>query len=181
MISFNFRKIVFTLFLVFGTTLLSYAQPFKGCPKGTERVKQTNITLENEVLVLVNKERTKRKLKPLLLDSSLSNSARYHSADMATDAYFDHNTCDANKKLQCKVFDRIGKFAANYFDDMAENISAGDTDAAGVMKSWMNSSGHRQNILNKKYTHIGIGYFHNPNDKEEYYYYWCQTFGKKKH
>jgi uncharacterized protein YkwD len=174
------KKIIFGLFCLLAINFELQAQPFKGCPKGNETISVTNESFEQQVLALVNKERAKRKLKPLQLDPNLTASARYHAADMATDAYFSHDTYDKNGQRQCGTFERIVKFAGKYFGAMAENISAGDSSPAGVMQSWMGSAGHKANILNKNYTHIGIGYFYNANDKEQYYHYWAQSFGKKK-
>ncbi len=174
------RKVVFGLFCLFISNFGLQAQPFKGCPKGTETVAVRNEAFEQAVLVLVNKERARRKLKPLQMDAKLTASARYQAADMATDAYFDHDTYDKNGVRQCGTFDRIGRFAGKDFGAMAENISAGDNSPEDVMQSWMASAGHKANILNKNYTHIGIGYFYNKNDTEQYYYYWAQAFGKKK-
>lgn len=151
---------------------------FVGCATGNENVSSSNLSFEQEVLNLVNIERKKRNLKPLALDENLSRAARYHAKDMAEDDYFNHNTFDRkNGKLTqvtgCTTFERARKFTTKY-GSRAENISAGQTTPQEVMKTWMNSSGHRSNILNKNYTHIGIGYY---KTSKSYQYYWTQCFG----
>jgi uncharacterized protein YkwD len=153
-------------------------QAFSGCATGNENPAVTNAEFEQEVLRLVNVERKKKRLSPLSLDENLTRAARYHAQDMAEDDYFDHNSQDRkNGKLVkvCGTFDRARKFAPS-FGYRAENISAGDVSPKDVMNSWMRSPGHKANILNKNYTHIGIGYY---KGKKGYKYYWAQTFGGK--
>jgi uncharacterized protein YkwD len=153
---------------------------FVGCATGNENVASSSPNFEAQVLELVNIERKKRRLKPLALAENLSRAARYHAKDMAEDDYFNHNTYDRIKGTlvqvnSCGTFDRARKFAPEY-GFRAENISAGQTSPADVMKAWMSSTGHKANILSKNYTHIGIGYY---NTSKSYQHYWTQCFGGK--
>lgn len=160
-----------------GLSVQAQTQVFKGCAQGTERVESSDLAFEQTVLQLVNAERQKRKLPALKMSVALTNSARYHAYDMATDDYFHHDSYDG-KKRQCGTFDRLRKFAkAEGFLSLAENIAAGQADAKSVFATWMASTGHRTNILNKKYTHIGIAFIR--REGSEYGTYWVQCFGTK--
>lgn len=107
---------------------------------------------EQEVIRLVNAERTKQGLKELQYDWELARVARYKSEDMRDNKYFSHTS-----PVYGSPFDMIKNFGITY-KAAAENIAKGQTTPEQVVKSWMNSSGHRANILSTKYTHIGVGY-----------------------
>jgi uncharacterized protein YkwD len=105
----------------------------------------------NEVLRLVNVERAKAGCNALTTDSRLAAAANAHSADMAANDYFSHTGRNGSQ-----VSDRVE--AAGYrWRAVAENIAKGQPTPAAVMQAWMNSSGHRANILNCRYRNIGIG------------------------
>jgi uncharacterized protein YkwD len=105
----------------------------------------------NEVLRLVNVERAKAGCNALTIDSRLAAAANAHSADMAANNYFSHTGRNGSQ-----VSDRVE--AAGYrWRAVAENIAKGQPTPAAVMQAWMNSSGHRANILNCRYRNIGIG------------------------
>ncbi|KMT20991.1 CAP domain-containing protein [Clostridium cylindrosporum] len=108
--------------------------------------------LEAEVGRLVNVERQKAGLKPLTLDTTLSNGARAKSQDMADKNYFDHNS-----PTYGSPFDMMKKFGISY-SSAGENIAMGQPTAQEVMTDWMNSPGHRANILSAKFGKIGVGY-----------------------
>lgn len=107
---------------------------------------------EQEVIRLVNAERTKQGLKELKYDWELARVARYKSEDMRDNKYFSHTS-----PVYGSPFEMIKNFGITY-KAAAENIAKGQTTPEQVVKSWMNSSGHRANILSTKYTHIGVGY-----------------------
>ncbi len=111
-----------------------------------------------EVLELVNSERAKNGLGKLYMDQSLLESAMVRAAECS--ACFAHTRPDGTS-----CFTANAKMAA-------ENIAAGDRQAAGVMNTWMNSQGHRQNILTGKFNNIGIGCF-----EINGVCYWVQCFG----
>jgi uncharacterized protein YkwD len=107
--------------------------------------------VESAVVALVNEERAKAGCQALKVDDRLTAAARGHSADMAARGYFSHTTPEGKS-----FADRIT--AAGYrWTAAAENIAKGQRDAASVMNSWMNSPGHRANILNCTYKDIGVG------------------------
>lgn len=107
---------------------------------------------EAQVLALTNQERAKAGCGPLRTNSSLTRAAEAHAADMVDQHYFAHDSLDGRSP-----FDRM-KAAGFKGGAMAENIAVGYTTAAAVLTGWMNSAGHRANILNCTYTMIGIGY-----------------------
>ena len=126
---------------------------------------------EAEVLRLVNAQRSAHGCGALASNAVLLAVARAHSADMATKGYFDHTSPDGRSP-----FDRMR--AAGYRGNlMGENIAAGQRTAAAVMTAWMNSPGHRANILNCGYKVIGIGVA--TRSSSPYGIYWTQDFGDR--
>lgn len=123
-------------------------------------------SIEQQVLTLTNQERAKAGLKPLAADTALMASARAKSADMSNNNYFSHNSPTLGSP-----FDQMKARGITY-RAAAENIAMGQRSAAEVVQGWMESPGHRENIMNGNYTHIGIGYVANGN-------YWTQQFIQK--
>lgn len=147
----------------------------QNCPTGNERVETINDDLEKEILRLTNLERKKKGLNPLEWDDALGYAARYHAKDMAEKNYFGHDSYDRdgdNLKKSCGIFERMEKFAS--YPSMAENIYAGPISAEVVVKGWMESPGHRKNILNAKTSKLGVGYYF--SEDAEYRNYWVQNF-----
>jgi uncharacterized protein YkwD len=147
-------------------------------PSGQERVISSNLNFEQDVLKLINAERTKRSLKALTWNDQLANSARYHANDMLRDEYFNHDSYDKiNKQLKkvCGTFDRIKKFLSKEIMARSENIGAGQENPKAIVKSWMNSPGHKKNILDKEARYIGIGYVN--NEKSIFRHYWVMNNG----
>lgn len=105
---------------------------------------------EKQVLDLVNKERTNAGLKPLSLNSELSKVAMAKAKDMYDNNYFDHQS-----PTYGSPFDMMKAFGITY-NTAGENIAKGQKSAEEVMNQWMNSPGHRANILNSSFTEIGI-------------------------
>jgi uncharacterized YkwD family protein len=122
--------------------------------------------LENEVVVLVNQERAKLGLAPLKHNVDLSNVARYKSEDMRDKNYFSHTS-----PTYGSPFDMMKKFGIDYMA-AGENIAKGQPTAASVMSSWMNSPGHKANILSENFTEIGVGVAKDANGT----IYWTQQF-----
>lgn len=139
-------------------------------PTPSTPVDQTNdaslSAIEKEVLDLTNAERQKAGLAPLQSDKNLMTAARAKSTDMATNRYFSHDS-----PTYGSPFDQMKSFGVTY-RSAAENIAQGQRSAQEVVNSWMNSPGHRQNILTSNFTHIGIGYDANGH-------YWTQQFIQK--
>jgi len=118
------------------------------------------------VLNLVNAERSKQGLKPLTLSEKLDNLATMKSQDMAEKGYFDHTSPTYGTPFQMLQDHGVHYRAAG------ENIAAGQKTPEEVMNAWMNSSGHRANILNANYTQLGVGYYQGG----QYGVYWTQLF-----
>lgn len=110
---------------------------------------------EQQVLELVNQERSKAGLGSLSMSSELSNMAMVKAQDMYNNHYFDHNS-----PTHGSPFDMMKEFGITY-NSAGENIANGQTTPTQVMKDWMNSPGHKANILNKSYTQIGIAFYNN--------------------
>jgi uncharacterized protein YkwD len=147
-------------------------------PSGKELINSSNANYEQEVLKLINVERGKRSMKALTWNDQLANSARYHANDMAVDDYFNHDSHDKkNKKLIkiCGTFDRIKKFINPGMMARSENIGAGQVTPKDIVKSWMNSPGHKKNILDKDARYIGVGYI--LKEKSIFTHYWVMNNG----
>ncbi|WP_240419252.1 CAP domain-containing protein [Paenibacillus periandrae] len=108
---------------------------------------------EQQVLQLVNKQRTDAGLGALMMDNKLSQMALAKAQDMYNNNYFDHNSPTYGSPFQM-----MDKFQISY-NTAGENIAKGQTSPEQVMNEWMNSPGHRANILNNTYTKIGVGYY----------------------
>lgn len=121
---------------------------------------------ENAVLKLVNEERAKHGLKALTMSTKLISLAEMKSKDMAEKRYFDHTSPTYGTPFQM-----MQQYGVSY-KTAGENIAAGQRSAQEVMNSWMNSSGHRANILNGNYTELGVGYYAGGS----YGTYWTQMF-----
>ena len=122
-----------------------------------------------EVLRLVNVERDKAGCNPLTANSALTTAAQDHAEDMLKNNYFDHNSQDGTSP-----FTRITS-AGYKWSGAAENIAAGQQTPAAVMTAWMNSAGHKANILNCGLKEIGVGYA--AGSGATYGQYWVQDFG----
>ncbi len=118
---------------------------------------------EKQVVEIVNRYRAENGLKPLTLNTELSKVARLKSQDMKDKKYFSHTS-----PTYGSPFDMMKKFGISY-RTAGENIAMGQRTPEAVMTAWMNSSGHRANILNSTYTQIGVGYVADGN-------YWTQMF-----
>lgn len=127
---------------------------------------------EIEVVNLVNLERLILKLHPLQWDSRLYLAATGHAQDMAQQDYFDHTSLDGRT-----AGTRITQ-AGYVWSTYGENIAAAYATPVAVVEGWMNSSGHRDNILNSRYCDIGVGYAYSAASR--YGDYWTQDFGKEK-
>ena len=125
-----------------------------------------NADIEQQVLDLVNKERAANGLKPLQMDWQVARVAEHKSQDMAAKNYFDHTS-----PTYGSPFDMLKSYGISY-KSAGENIAKGQKSAQEVVTAWMNSSGHRANILNSSYTHMGVGYVSNGN-------IWTQVFIQK--
>ncbi|MDJ1134889.1 sigma-70 family RNA polymerase sigma factor [Streptomyces iconiensis] len=122
----------------------------------------------HEVAALVNAERAKKGCGPVRTNDKLDTAASGHSADMAARDFFDHTNPDGKGPG-----DRIT--AAGYrWSTYGENIAKGQNSPEEVMKGWMNSPGHRANILNCSYKEMGLGLRQGQGGP-----WWTQAFGAR--
>lgn len=126
-----------------------------GCNSANVRTDDNEISL-SELHLLHNKERGKRKLPQLDSDPDLDKAAQAWAERMAARRSLTHSRLGGTK-----------------FSSMGENIAMGQPDEESVLHDWMNSPGHRRNILNRRYTHAGFGYAKAANGTP----YWCVQFG----
>lgn len=142
------------------------AKPEVTPDKSTGEKQETSSELsafEQEVVKLTNAEREKQGLAALKIDTELSKVARAKSQDMKDNNYFDHNS-----PTYGSPFDMMKKFGISY-TTAGENIAQGQQTPEEVVQAWMDSPGHRENIMNSSFTHIGVGYVESGN-------YWTQQF-----
>ncbi|MBB6451259.1 putative YkwD family protein [Geomicrobium halophilum] len=119
-----------------------------------------------EVIELTNEERTSHGLEPLEAHDELSEVATVKSEDMRDSDYFSHDSPNYGSP-----FDMMNEFGVDY-RGAGENIAAGQQTPEQVVDGWMDSDGHRANILNDDFTHIGVGYA----EGGSYGQYWTQMF-----
>jgi uncharacterized YkwD family protein len=118
---------------------------------------------EQQVVNLTNEERAKAGLPALEVDTELSKVAQAKSEDMRDNNYFAHNS-----PTYGSPFDMMNQFGVDY-QSAGENIAKGQQTPEEVVNAWMNSEGHRKNIMNGSFTHIGVGYVEEGN-------IWTQQF-----
>jgi uncharacterized YkwD family protein len=111
-------------------------------------------TFQAQVVKLVNAERAKNGLAPLAHRADLSNVAQKKAMDMINSNYFSHTSPNYGSP-----FDMMKTFGISY-QSAGENIAKGQTTPEAVMRDWMNSSGHRANILSRDFNAIGVGFYH---------------------
>lgn len=121
--------------------------------------------LAAQVLVLVNQERATAGLAPLTQDPQAERAAKAHAADMQARNYLGHGTLGQSWGPS----DRMTLTGGSGFSEVGENVAVFQQTAQAVMTDWMNSAGHRANILNPRYTHLGVGV-------DETRPMWCQVF-----
>jgi uncharacterized YkwD family protein len=121
-----------------------------------------------QVIDLTNAERKKNGLPALKPHAELSNVARIKSEDMVNKNYFSHTS-----PTYGSPFEMMENFGIEY-STAAENIAAGQNSPQEVVQAWMESPGHRKNIMNKQVTHIGVGYAEDGGMG----IYWTQMFIK---
>lgn len=122
----------------------------------------------NEVFRLVNIERTSAGLRPLTLDTKLCTAAQKRAAEISTQTEIEHTRPDGSE-----CFTVLDEMNIPYYY-AGENIAGGYLTPEAVVQGWMDSQGHRENILDPYYNKIGIGFCKKENSK--YQYYWSQFF-----
>ena len=143
--------------------IINYDLIYPGQVINIPTVDSTVTSYEQEVIRLVNEIRAENGLKVLTYDWELARVARYKSQDMKDNKYFSHTS-----PVYGTPFQMIKNFGISY-RSAGDNIAKGYATPQAVVNGWMNSSGHRANILNANFTHIGVGYVSGGN-------YWTQMF-----
>lgn len=125
-------------------------------------------SMAEQVLSLVNDFRSLNSLAPMRLNNQLNAAAQGHSQNMATQDFFAHRGNDGS------TFDQRIRSAGYRFSTAAENIAAGYATAAAVVNGWINSPGHRANMLNPNMREVGVGHVFLSNDPgaEQWRHYW---------
>ncbi len=144
------------------------AKPVEQKPTTTTQPNTTQTTsalseYEQKVVDLTNQERAKNGLPALKVDTTISKMAHEKSRDMSANGYFSHTS-----PTYGSPFDMMKKYGITY-RYAGENIAMGQRTPEEVVKAWMNSEGHRKNILSANYNYIGVGYVAQGN-------YWTQEF-----
>jgi uncharacterized YkwD family protein len=140
------------------------SQPDLSGAVGTIPLTDTSVlSYEQQVITLVNNIRAQNGLSQLKANWELCRVARYKSQDMLDNGYFSHTS-----PVYGSPFTMMKNFGISY-TTAGENIAMGYRTPSEVVNAWMNSSGHRANILNANYTQIGVGYVASGN-------YWTQMF-----
>ena len=149
-----------------GSRLEFYAtQKFVARPQQAAVVTINASNFERRVFELTNAERANHDLPPLIWCDRLADAARAHSRDMAINNYFSHTGFDGSG-----AGDRIIRAGIPHTGH-AENISGGTArnTPEAAMYGWLNSPGHRENILHPGMTHLGVGFYHLPGSQWEFY------------
>lgn len=133
--------------------------------RGVKKLAEHQDAFEAEVVRLVNVERTKRGLKPLILHKDLQYTARIKAKEFVVYDYYDHDSPVSGEP------EDLVKSHNDAFYFVGENIAQGQITPEEVMYAWMNSPGHRGNILTPQYEYIGVGYYQDN---------WVQQFAKMK-
>ena len=167
------------LCIILSMVVLSFKMPNEGSvkvkfdtnPSGHEHIRVLNRAYEKELIDLINQYRHEHGLNHLKVHSDLMRASRYHAADMAYEDYHEHATFNRTPnglKREMNTFRRISKFYKGFAN--TENIGAGYTSPQSVFEGWVNSPGHKKNLLNKSAPHMGVGYYYNARSK--YGNYW---------
>jgi uncharacterized protein YkwD len=145
------------------TTVETTNEPPAEPPATTQPPPPADASAQDQVVSLTNAERQQAGCGPLSIDGNITAAAQAHASDMAARRYFEHTN------LEGVTFDQRMR-NAGYSQPGAENIARGATTAKVVVDMWMNSPGHRANILNCELRTIGVGLDRNG-------FYWVQDFG----
>ena len=122
------------------------------------------LTFAEQVVELVNQERTKAGLNAVTLDQNIASAALVRAKEIETS--FSHTRPNGSKFSTALTEQGVT------FKGAGENIAWGQKSPEAVMQAWMNSEGHRANILNKNFTKIGVGYYQNASGRN----FWTQLF-----
>jgi uncharacterized protein YkwD len=126
-------------------------------------------SMRDRVWELLNNERTRNGLEPLARDAVLEAEAEQYACEMIYYDFFAHE----NPVTGSTLGDRAAAFEYDYWM-IGENLAAGQTSPEQVVTDWMNSPGHRENMLQERYTEVGVGL----REGGDYGLYWVLEFGQ---
>lgn len=151
----------------------SYRLSLSSAVSSTDEARSDSSDFSKRVVDLTNDFRLKNNLAPLTANSKLTAIAQAYSQTMAKQDFLAHQGLDGSQP-----WDRMTRGGYKW-SRAAENIAAGQATPEAVMQSWINSPGHRANLLDPKLKEIGVGYFFLANDTGNINYnsYWTQKFG----
>ncbi len=158
-------KLLTQILVLFATLPLTAGAQSKTSSRKDTYCKAAKTQTIYELCLLVNQERKKRKLAPLTLENDLDQVIQKHTNEMATFKYLSHN----NRRGE-NPFDRLRNAGITY-KKAAENVARGQRTPKDVLRAWMNSPGHRRNLLGPSYRSLGLGFKN---------YYWGQVFAAGK-
>jgi len=149
---------------------------FHGMPDGQERIPSANTNKEEQLREYINVERAKLGLYPLIWNEQLSNAARYHAYDQATEHYFSHSSKDEINGRHIVIGSAMDRIRSFYIGTpLGECLSVGNASAYNTLEQWLNSVGHAQIILDPQAIYIGIGFVYAQNSEHDFY--WVLTTG----
>lgn len=143
--------------------------------EGSRPTNRTNSAIESEIIRLVNAERARAGLPAVRVSGQLNFAADLHSRDMAATRTMAHELFGTTQPLPTDRLDMAGYDDWTYSYSWGENVAAGYASAQAVMNGWMNSPGHRANILNGSFTEIGVSVRADSNGT----LYFTQNFGHR--
>jgi uncharacterized protein YkwD len=141
--------------------------PVECSPENTGEIFASD-SFDQQMLDLVNEERTQVGLDPLVINEQLDEAADLHSQDQANMNIMSHTGSDGSE-IDTRLQDQDTGYQ---YSTIGENLAAGYPDAEAAMAAWMGSDGHRENILNPNFEEIGVGHSLGENDTS----YWTQAF-----
>ncbi|MEM6254642.1 MAG: CAP domain-containing protein [Cyanobacteria bacterium P01_D01_bin.156] len=162
-------------FIAPGSTQSQTVEPTNSKPTAAISTTDSDIQLiqhREEMLVLINEARQELGLEALSTSTQLNDAAQKHIEDVIfqNNGLVSHTGSDGSN-----VAERVER--ENYFyQTVGENIAAGSESAAGTFEQWMNSQGHRENMLNPDFSEAGIGYFSDTGTS--YGHYWVLVLGR---
>ena len=170
------RKVLAALSVLAATLVVAPAPTASSAGSdGAERVTRqadrlgTLDAIRQRVVTLTNNRRRNHGCNNLSQNDALNTAAQTHTRKMAN-----RNTLSHELPGEPSLGTRVRRAGYNW-TMVAENIAAGYTTPEAVVRGWMNSSGHRRNILNCRYRHIGVGYAVSDSGTP----YWTQVFGRR--
>lgn len=164
-------KSYYSLLMAYTLALLIVGVPATAQDKATGAPSKEE-PFTQEIVERTNAERAAQGLPPLKRQENLNAAASWLARDMAVQGYFAHTD-----KQGRNIAPRLPDFGYTHYAYIGENIAAGQATPAAAMRGWMNSPGHRANLLNPHFREIGVGYASRQNSP--FRHYWVQDFGAR--